>query len=195
VAYFIGRPARFQSEAFAGSVVATVPDYDLALARNPSPVTPRAYFSRRPKPLSPTAPLAQLAEQDEFLHGAMDGIESAGPLPAGGADSHATIIEYRPETVRVAVDTSRAAVLVLNDAFEPGWTARIDGGESLEIHRANGLVRAVVVPPGRAQILFRYETPGLRLGAWCSAIGLFIVIILFSGKQRSVSNRCFLYPN
>lgn len=197
VAYFIGRPARFQSGEFAGSVVATVPDYDLALARNPSPVTPRVYVARRPQGLSPMAAVAELVEQEEFLNGAIDGIESAGPLPAGVADSHATILDYRPEAVRVAVDTSRAAVLVLNDAFEPGWTARIDGGESLEILRANGLVRAVVVPPGRAQIVFQYETPGLYLGALFSGIGLLILIALFflSGNQHSVSNRSFLYPS
>lgn len=198
VAYFIGRPARFQAEAFAGSVVATVPAYDLALVRNPVPVTPRVYLSRRPEPMSPLSPILSLLEREEFLSGEVDGIESAGRLlPVSAPEGRATIADYRPETVRVDVETPQAAVLVLTDAFEPGWTARIAGGESLEIFRANGLARAVLVPPGRSQVLFHYETPWLHLGVWCSGLGVLIILSLFafSGKQPTVSNRSFLYRN
>jgi len=198
VAYFIGRPARFQSEVFAGAVVATVPAYDLALVRNPVAVTPRAYLSRQPEVLSSATPISSLLEREEFLNGKLDGIESAGKLlPVARPEARATIVEYRPETVRIAVETPEAAVLVLADAFEPGWTARIEGGGELEIFRANGLVRAVVVPAGHAQILFHYETPWLRLGACFSGLGLLMVMFIFasSRKRLSVSNRLFLYQN
>ena len=198
VAYFIGRPARFQSEAFAGAVVATVPAYDLALVRNPIAVTPRAYLSRQPEFLSPATPISSLLEREAFLNGEVDGIESAGMLlPVAKPEGRATIVEYRPETVRIAVETPEAAVLVLADAFEPGWTARIEGGGTLEIFRANGLVRAVVVPAGRSQVLFHYETPWLRLGACFSGLGLLMTMFIFasSRKRLSVSNRPFLYQN
>jgi hypothetical protein len=148
--------------------------------------------------MSPLSPILSLLEREEFLSGEVDGIESAGMLlPISAPEGRATIVEYRPETVRVDVETPQAAVLVLADAFEPGWTARIAGGEALEIFRANGLARAVLVPPGRSQILFHYETPWLRLGAWCSSLGLLIILLLFtfSGKQLTVSNRSFLYRN
>ena len=198
VAYFIGRPARFQSETFAGAVVATVPAYDLALVRNPVTVTPRAYLSPQPEFLSPATPISSLLEREEFLNGKVDGIESAEKLlPEAKPEGRATIVEYRPETVRIAVETSEAAVLVLADAFEPGWTARMEGGEALEIFRANGLVRAVVVPAGRSQILFHYETPWLRLGACFSGLGLLMIMFIFvsSQKRLSVSNRPSLYQN
>ena len=104
VAYFIGRPARFQSETFAGAVVATVPAYDLALVRNPVTVTPRAYLSPQPEFLSPATPISSLLEREEFLNGKVDGIESAGKLlPEAKPEGRATIVEYRPETVRIAV--------------------------------------------------------------------------------------------
>ncbi|HKT35417.1 MAG TPA: YfhO family protein [Nitrospira sp.] len=198
VAYFIGRPARFQSEAFAGSLIATVPAFDLTLARNPAPVTPRAYLSRKPEVLSPLTPIASLLEREQFLNGEVDAIESAGVvLPEGQTNGHATIVEYRPEQVQIQVETAQKAVLVLTDAFEPGWTARIEGGETLEIFRANGLVRAVVVPPGRSQVLFQYETPWLRFGACLSGLGVLIILLLFavSRKQLNVSNRPFLYQS
>ncbi len=198
VAYFIGRPARFQTEAFSGSVVATVPAYDLALVRNPVAVTPRAYLSRRPEFLSPLTPIPSLLEREEFLNGEIDGIESAGAnLPPTNPEGRATIVEYRPETVRVEVETAQAAILVLVDAFEPGWTARLEGGDALEIFRANGLVRAVLVPAGRSQVLFRYETPWLRLGACLSGLGLLMLLWLFTVSRSipTVSNRLFLYQN
>ena len=198
VAYLIGRPARFQAETFSGSVVATVPAYDLALVRNPVIVTPRAYLSRRPEVLSPFTPLPSLMEREEFLNGEVDGIEIGGVLlPAGNPQGRATIVDYRPETVRVDVETPEAAVLVLGDAFEPGWTARIEGGEVLEIYRANGLVRAVLVPAGHSQVLFHYETPWLRLGACLSGLGLLISLLLFKHSRNplTVSNRPFLYQN
>ena len=199
VAYFIGRPARFQSEAFSRSVIATVPDYDLALVRNPVRVTPRAYLSRRPESFAAPMPMLTLLEREEFLDGTVDGIESPGPsLPPSPADAYATLVDYRPETVRVEVETPQAAVLILTDAYEPGWTARIDGGEDLKIFRANGLVRAVMVPPGRSQVLFHYETPWLRFGAWCSGLGLLLTVLLFvlsPMQQLTVSNRLFPYQN
>jgi len=199
VAYFIGRPARFQSEAFSRSVIATVPDYDLALVRNPVRVTPRAYLSRRPESFAAPMPMLPLLEREEFLDGTVDGIESPNPsLPPSPAEAYATLVDYRPETVRVEVETLQAAVLILTDAYEPGWTARIDGGEALQIFRANGLVRAVMVPPGRSQVLFHYETPWLRFGAWCSGLGLLLTVLLFvlsPMQQLTVSNRLFPYQN
>jgi hypothetical protein len=199
VAYFIGRPARFQTDAFSRSVIATVPAYDLALVRNPVPVTPRAYLSRRPESFAAPMPMLPLLEREEFLNGTVDGIESSNlPLSPLPAESYATIVEYRPETVRVEVETPQAAVLILTDAYEPGWTARIDGGEALQIFRANGLVRAVMVPPGRSQVLFHYETPWLRFGAWCSGFGLLVIVLFFvlsSTQPPTVSNRPFPYQN
>jgi hypothetical protein len=47
---FIGRTENFRGDAFARAVVATVPEYDLVLVRNPYPVTPRADLAARAEP-------------------------------------------------------------------------------------------------------------------------------------------------
>ncbi len=185
VAYFIGRPARFESDSFAGSVVATLPDYDLALVRNPVPVTPRVYLSRRPEVMTPAMPMRALLQRHEFLSAQVDGIEGAPvALPSSSVVGHASIVEYRPERVLVDVEIPAPAVLVLADAFEPGWKASIDGGGELDIFRANGLVRAVLVPAGRNRIVFQYETPLLKVGAWLSMVGLVLVTVLFCVKVK-----------
>jgi hypothetical protein len=179
VRYLIGRPARFDKPQFAGSMVAAVQDYDLALVRNPVPLTPRAYLSRRPELLSPSSSTVSFLEREDFLSGEVDAVEGAPmPLPGPSSDGHATIVEYRPEAIRIEVETPQPAVLILVDAFEEGWAAKIDGGSTLPIFRTNGLVRAVMIPAGRYQVLFNYETPWLRLGAWLSFIGIAISLLL-----------------
>ena len=184
VAYLIGRPSRFEGPRYAASFVAAVPDYDLTLVRNPVPVSPRVYLSRKPITLSHQESLLTVLDRDDFLRGDVDVVEGAPePLPGPLSDGTATILEYRPESIRIAVETSQQAVLVLGDAFEPGWTARSEGGVELPIYRANGLVRAVVVPPGRSQIIFRYETPLLGLGILLSAIGCGLCGLLMTVKK------------
>ena len=185
VGYFIGRPSRFHEARFADAFVAAVPDYDLSLVRNPVPMTPRAYLSKRPEGLSPSSAILSFLDREDFLRGEVDGLEGAAvPVPEPLNEGQATILDYRPETVRIAVDTSHAAVLVLVDSFEPGWKARIDGGNDLPILRANGLVRAVRVPPGRFHVLFEYETPLLRVGAMLSLLGAIATMFLI-WKRRN----------
>jgi Bacterial membrane protein YfhO len=191
VGYFIGRASRFSEEKFAGSFIAAVPDYDLSLVRNPVPLTPRAYLSKRPEVLSPSMAILSFLDREDFLRGEVDGVEGpAVPLPEPSNEGRATILDYRPETVRIAVETSHEAVLVLVDSFESGWKARIDGGNDLQIFRANGLVRAVRVPPGCFHVLFEYETPLLRIGAIMSLFGVLVTIFLIwkdRNGQRATS--------
>jgi uncharacterized membrane protein YfhO len=61
------------------------------------------------------------------------------------------------------VIASSQALLVLNDAWAPGWRATLDG-RSVEILPANYMARGVWVPAGRHEVRFRYRTPGLDLG-------------------------------
>jgi uncharacterized membrane protein YfhO len=86
--------------------------------------------------------------------------------------------------VRVRVDTPQPAVLILLDAFEKGWTARLETGAALPILRANVLVRAVVAPAGSHAITFSYETPLLRAGAWASLAGVLLCTGLLVQTRR-----------
>ena len=53
------------------------------------------------------------------------------------------------------------AVIVMNDAYFPGWTAEIDG-EAAPLYRADVMFRAVVVPPGRHTVIVEYRPPWLQ---------------------------------
>ncbi len=175
VAYVIGRPEFLSAPLFAQSHVATVPDYDLALIKNPYRVKPRAYVSLRPELASSSVELDWLFTRKDFLTGEVDVIEGPpsglpGPAPGG----HAELSRYTPESVTVHVETAAPAVLILLDAYEAGWRASLDDGREVPIWRANALGRAVAVPAGAHQVTFTYRTPWLAAGAWCSIAGVLI---------------------
>jgi len=177
VAYYIGQRRYLESPQFANSLVAVVPDYDLALFRNPVPPKPRVYLSRQPeRATSPVDPVA-LRHRFDFLNGDLDVIETPKTTWSEPAsEGTATIEHYAPEEVRVRVETPQPAVLILLDAFDQGWTATLANGKELPILRANVLVRAVVVPAGIHTVTFRYETPLLGAGAAASLAGTLICL-------------------
>lgn len=89
----------------------------------------------------------------------------------------------------VAGESSTAALLVLNDAYDAGWTAtlRVESptnmtesatadvagtrlsSRSVPVYRVNRLMRGVVVPAGRWSVEFRYRSMPETLGSWLAA--------------------------
>ena len=67
------------------------------------------------------------------------------------------IQEFRPEYVKIKT-SGNGGWLIYSDANLPTWEAYIDG-QKTEIHTANYLFKAVFVPKGEHEIIFKY--PGL----------------------------------
>jgi len=133
---------------------------------------PRAYLT----------PSYRIAEQDEAFASIRDGgfdfrravlldrdpgFGSAAPGPLRPA----RIVDYRPERVVVRFAASEPSLLVLSDSHYPGWRARL-GDEQLPVLLANGLYRAVPVPPGRHEVVFEYAPRSLTRGAALSGLSL-----------------------
>jgi len=76
-----------------------------------------------------------------------------------------------PESLAIDVDAPRRGFLVLSDQYRDGWYATVDG-VAVPTLRANYVFRLVEVPAGRSRVEFRYDPPGLRLGALVSALAL-----------------------
>ncbi len=185
VVYYVGRRAHLENPRYAQGVVAVLPEYDLALFKNPVPAKPRAYLSQRPeRAAAPVDPAALFARAD-FLSGEVDVIETSEQALPGPAPGGLAVIErYDPEDVRVRVETPQPAVLVLLDAFDQGWTATLESGAELPILRANALVRAVVVPAGKHVVTFSYQTPLLKAGAGASLTGALLCLGLIAHAYR-----------
>jgi hypothetical protein len=87
------------------------------------------------------------------------------------SDPNASVESVFLEAERVAwdVETEQPGVLVVTDAFYPGWVATVDGVQ-VEIMRANIAFRAVYIPAGRHRVEMRYEPRWFRIGALVSAV-------------------------
>jgi hypothetical protein len=108
------------------------------------------------------------------------------PLPEGWtpAEGTARLTGDAPTEVRIETETRGDGLLVLNDLWAPGWSATVDGA-SVPIVRANWAVRALRVPAGRHQVLFRYRTPGLLAG-WAIALAGALALAAWGvARQRS----------
>ncbi len=66
------------------------------------------------------------------------------------------IVDYQPERVVLKTITAQPAILVLSDAFYPGWSVHVDG-QLATVYRANYNYRAAVVPEGEHEIIFSYS--------------------------------------
>jgi hypothetical protein len=100
-------------------------------------------------------------------------------LPPGNATSAAAsdlrgmaqILWRRADALELEVEASAPAILVLVEAFSPGWRATVDG-QPVEVLKANLLFRAVRVPGGRHRVGFTYRPPSVLRGAALSIAGL-----------------------
>ncbi|MDE2992641.1 MAG: YfhO family protein, partial [Chloroflexota bacterium] len=111
----------------------------------------------------------------------------SGDMAAGGSAAEAVVQWQQDSPTRIVlrVDAPAAGWLVLADAFYPGWEARLDG-QPTPIYPADGLFRAVAVPPGPHQITFDFRPRSLWLGAALSAVGVVLVaaVLWLAGRGR-----------
>lgn len=96
-----------------------------------------------------------------ILDGAVDPSDAPPPSAAGAARAgrpraSATRWELRPDVVRFTIEAPTEGVVVVNEAWLPGWRARVDG-ERAPVFRANGFVRAIPVPAGAHQVVMTYR--------------------------------------
>ena len=139
-----------------------------------SDVLPRVFFVHGAEPLADrrqaTGALYLIRGQPgekTFLPGPVPALERC---PAPGS---ARIVEYTPLLVRIEAVTRCRAMLVLTDAWYPGWRAAVDGRPAV-IHEAYAAVRGVVIEAGRHTVEFRYRPASVLWGAALSgaAFGL-----------------------
>lgn len=84
-----------------------------------------------------------------------------------------------------ADQTSMAYFSILNDE---GWKIYVDGKKADKIENAQMAFTGAVIPEGTHTVELRYHTPGLRAGLLLGAVGIAVLIIIFS--IRFVRRRC-----
>lgn len=95
----------------------------------------------------------------------------------------AVIKEYGANRVVIDTDAERPALLVLTDVVARGWTAQVDGKESV-IYYVEGLVRGVKITGGRHRVVFYYSPPGFKKGVALFIVAAGCVLLLTLKKRR-----------
>jgi hypothetical protein len=133
------------------------------------PHAPWASFARSVTTVP--GPRAALAALQRLVASGDDGevVVEAPQAPQAGA-GRVLAVARGTESLRVEAESLTGALLVVRDAFWPGWRAWIDGAE-VPIRPADLLVRAIPWPAGRHVLEMRYEPPELRVGWLLSALG------------------------
>jgi len=87
------------------------------------------------------------------------------------------------ERMTVRVHAAAPALLIVSDAFYPGWRAWVDG-RAAPIFPAHILFRGVFVPAGEHVVTFRYQPAGFRVGVNVSLAAAVIALTLLRFLPR-----------
>jgi len=107
------------------------------------------------------------------------------PVSRDGA--RAEIEHYALNEIRIDATLPKPAILVVSEVFYPRWQAFVDGEET-ETIRANYILRALALPAGDHEIVFRYDSSLVRKGLMITlsalvAMVLIIVAAAFGGRR------------
>lgn len=155
------------------------------------PRRPWAFFAEEAEPSSPEQAVALL--RDAMASGRR-GVILEGPAPRGTSPGRILAVQRGTEQLRIEAETDGEALLVVNDAFWPGWRATVDG-RPVEIQRADALVRAVPWPPGRHLLEMSYRPRELGVGAVVTAVGALATAgLLMAGWRARLTQRTRAEP-
>lgn len=91
-------------------------------------------------------------------------------------------VEYLTNRIKVKCSISRNSILVMSDAYYPGWKVYIDGNKG-KIIRANYAFRAIPIKKGIHNIDIVYKPISFIIGFSVSILTLFVILIILK-RQR-----------
>jgi hypothetical protein len=95
-----------------------------------------------------------------------------------------SLIEKRNNLLRFNVSTTHERLAVFSDMYYPnGWFLRIDGTLQ-KFHKVNYMLRGVVVPAGKHEIVFSFEPTVIRNGTLLMASGWVLLLLLIGVLMR-----------
>lgn len=113
--------------------------------------------------------------------------------PWSGSPSSARIAIARRSPMafdlEVVADGPGPAFVAINQSWDPGWQARLDGLVT-RVVRTDLALSGVLVPAGRHTVEFSYDDPWLRAGLWLSISGcLGCLLLVMWGRLGGIVRR------
>ncbi len=188
---FYATPADFDANACkqlsagqtssAGPFVSLWTEGGITLWRN-TLARPRFYFADQVIPSGGASqslallPDLTAAGREAIIEGATS--SASATTPDAGAIS---VVTDQPGQITLRTQTAVARWLVIDEGYDPGWHADIDGA-SATVHPANEMFQAVYIPAGAHTLHLVYRPTSFVLGALLSALALLSVLVLLLGE-------------
>ena len=160
--------------------VADIPPRDVVLYRRP---VPRISLAHRAtivgsEQKSLDAVLARKAGEEDNIVVIIPPGEAMPRLEARDGQEEVRLVADEAERVVVRATVSASAMLVLRDAFYPGWRARVDG-TAAPVVEVDHAFRGVPLDSGNHVVEFDYAPTSLKLGASASGLTLLVIVLMW----------------
>ena len=182
--------AHFNTKYFIGNAPAGARPIAGTPIRVLDGVAPVARLYPRAELLPAREMLARLSRLAPASLGAalVDPADHPPALPAAQfAPVDGRVVTFDRSRLVLDIDAPAAGILVVNEAWSPGWRARIDGA-SATLFRANYMLRALIVPAGHHRIELAYASP-YRVTLLLGLLGGLLVLVVACVPWRAL-DRC-----
>ena len=101
------------------------------------------------------------------------------------------LVEYKPNQLRYVSRSAQPRVAVFSEVYFPwGWQASIDG-QPVEIARADYVLRALTIPAGSHEIVFRFEPASIAIteGVSFASIGIILLSLVAIVVYSLIGNK------
>ena len=96
-------------------------------------------------------------------------------------DLHQVGTSTRRVTGKITLD--QAKILCLSIPYSKGWTAKVDG-QSVRLYQANSMFMGLPLEAGTHEIELVYETPGSKIGAGITEMGIAACLMLIVVRRK-----------
>ena len=97
-------------------------------------------------------------------------------LPGQGARGTVEAIRAGPESITLRWETATPGVLVVSEAWDPGWSLTIDG-RAAEVLVVDQALMGAFVEAGRHEAVLAYATPGGGAARMAARVGLLVLAV------------------
>ena len=112
----------------------------------------------------------------DLRHTAVVAKSDFGFLKPSG-DGSVKLTSYSANEARYEVESSNGGMVVFSEVYYPGWTATVDGNHT-EVGRANYVLRAVNVPAGKHEVVFKFDPQSVRTTETVAYVALALLVLL-----------------
>lgn len=120
----------------------------------------------------------------------IDGTDVPSGFPSSFSPASVSVLSRRPDAVELLVEAGgpRPAFVAVNQTWDAGWRARVDGARAA-VHRVDISLSGLVVPPGRHRVELFYRDPSISVGLAVSLAALLSISGLLTFGRRRLTGR------